>query len=238
MTVCCIQNTNHAFESSESDLRKIKKSESLADQAYDLIRKEILTGSLAPNEELREEKFALELGISRTPLREAIRRLATDGLVILQSGKPAIVSSFTKEDALHQMEVRTLLETYNIEHIVDHVTPTFIKNLNANLKLQKTAADKNDFHEFIELDREFHLMLADQNPNAKLRDMIHTINTGVNRAFLILANTYPISAMEASGEHQAIADALEKQDLIAARNAMNHHMNNIERRFLHYYEKD
>lgn len=219
-------------------MRKIKKAESLAEQAYDLIRKEILTGSLAPKEELREEKFALELGISRTPLREAIRRLATDGLVVLQSGKPAIVSSFTKEDALHQMEVRTLLETYNIEHIVEYVTPAFIQKLHTNLELQKAAAEKNDFHEFIELDREFHLLLADQNPNVKLRDMIHAINTGVNRAFLILANTYPISAMEASGEHQEIADALEKQNVVAARNAMNHHMDSIKRRFLHYYEKD
>ncbi|MCZ8536658.1 GntR family transcriptional regulator [Paenisporosarcina quisquiliarum] len=218
-------------------MRKIKKPDSLADQAYDLIRKDILTGTLAPNEELREEKFALELGISRTPLREAIRRLATDGLVVLQSGKPAIVSSFTKEDALHHMEVRKLLETYNIEQIAKLTTPDFLKSLKSNLKLQKRAADKNDFHEFIELDREFHLLLADQNPNTKLCEMIYAVNTGVNRAFLILANTYPVSAMEASGEHEDIVNALEQQDGTAAINAMTEHMDNIERRFLHYYEK-
>jgi DNA-binding GntR family transcriptional regulator len=218
-------------------LRKIKKPESLADQAYNLIRKDILTGTLAPNEELREEKFAMELGISRTPLREAIRRLATDGLVVLQTGKPAIVSSFTKEDALHQMEVRKLLETYNIEQVASLVTPTFINTLKDNLKLQKRAADKNDFHEFIDLDREFHLILANQNPNKKLREMIHTINTGVNRAFLILANTYPISAMEASVEHEDIVSALEEKDKVAATQAMLEHMDNIERRFLHYYKR-
>lgn len=218
-------------------MRKIKKPESLADQAYNLIRKDILTGTLAPNEELREEKFAMELGISRTPLREAIRRLATDGLVVLQTGKPAIVSSFTKEDALHQMEVRKLLETYNIEQVASFVTPIFINTLKNNLKLQKRAADKNDFHEFIDLDREFHLILANQNPNKKLREMIHTINTGVNRAFLILANTYPISAMEASGEHENIVTALEEKDEVAAIKAMLEHMDNIERRFLHYYKR-
>jgi DNA-binding GntR family transcriptional regulator len=218
-------------------LRKIKKPESLADQAYNLIRKDILTGTLAPNEELREEKFALELGISRTPLREAIRRLATDGLVVLQTGKPAIVSSFTKEDALHQMEIRKLLETYNIEQVANFVTTIFINTLKDNLKLQKRAADKNDFHEFIDLDREFHLILANQNPNKKLREMIHTINTGVNRAFLILANTYPISAMEASGEHEDIVIALEEKDKVAATKAMLEHMDNIERRFLHYYKR-
>lgn len=218
-------------------MKKIKKPESLADQAYHLIRKDILTGTLAPNEELREEKFALELGISRTPLREAIRRLATDGLVVLQTGKPAIVSSFTKEDALHQMEVRKLLETYNIEQVARFVTPTFINTLKDNLKLQKLAADKNDFHEFIELDREFHLILANQNPNKKLREMIHTINTGVNRAFLILANTYPVSAMEASGEHEDIVTALGEKDGLAATKAMLEHMDNIERRFLHYYKR-
>jgi len=218
-------------------LRKIKKPESLADQAYNLIRKDILTGTLAPNEELREEKFAMELGISRTPLREAIRRLATDGLVVLQTGKPDIVSSFTKEDALHQMEVRKLLETYNIEQVASFVTPIFINTLKDNLKLQKRAADKNDFHEFIDLDREFHLILANQNPNKKLREMIHTINTGVNRAFLILANTYPISAMETSGEHEDIVTALEGKDEVAATKAMLEHMDNIERRFLHYYKR-
>lgn len=218
-------------------MRKIKKPESLADQAYNLIRKDILTGTLAPNEELREEKFAMELGISRTPLREAIRRLATDGLVVLQTGKPAIVSSFTKEDALHQMEVRKLLETYNIEQVASFVTPIFINTLKDNLKLQKRAADKNDFHEFIDLDREFHLILANQNPNKKLREMIHTINTGVNRAFLILANTYPISAMEASGEHENIVTALEEKNEVAATKAMLEHMDNIERRFLHYYKR-
>ena len=218
-------------------MRKIKKPESLADQAYNLIRKDILTGTLAPNEELREEKFAMELGISRTPLREAIRRLATDGLVVLQTGKPAIVSSFTKEDALHQMEVRKLLETYNIEQVASFVTPIFINTLKDNLKHQKRAADKNDFHEFIDLDREFHLILANQNPNKKLREMIHTINTGVNRAFLILANTYPISAMEASGEHENIVTALEEKDEVAATKAMLEHMDNIERRFLHYYKR-
>ncbi len=218
-------------------MRKLKKSESLADQAYNLIRKEILTGILAPNEELREEKLAIELGISRTPLREAIRRLATDGLVVLTTGKPASVSSFTKEDALHQMEVRKLLETYNMEQVARFVAPKFLNTLKDNLKLQKRASDKNDFHEFIELDREFHLILANQNPNKKLREMIHTINTGVNRAFLILANTYPISAMEASGEHEAIVTALENKDELAATKAMLEHMDNIERRFLHYYKK-
>ena len=218
-------------------MKKIKKPQSLADQAYNLIRKDILTGVLAPKEELREEKLAMELGISRTPLREAIRRLATDGLVVLTTGKPASVSSFTKEDALHQMEVRKLLETYNIEQVARFVTPTFINTLKDNLKLQKRAADKNDFHEFIELDRDFHLILANQNPNTKLREMIHTINTGVNRAFLILANTYPISAMEASGEHEDIVSALENKDEIAATKAMLEHMDNIERRFLHYYKK-
>ena len=237
MHIYCIQNTNTCYERGWNALRKIKKPESLADQAYNLIRKDILTGTLAPNEELREEKFAMELGISRTPLREAIRRLATDGLVVLQTGKPAVVSSFTKEDALNQMEVRKLLETYNIEAVARNVTPKFMKALRDNLKLQKRAAEKNDFHEFIELDREFHLLLADQNPNMKLREMIHGINTGVNRAFLILANTYPISAMEASGEHEEIATALENQDEQAARKAMLEHMDNIERRFLHYYEK-
>ena len=218
-------------------MKKIVKNLTLADQSYEMIRNAIISGRLAPEEELPEEKLAADLGISRTPLREALRKLAIEGLIELHKGRPATVATFTKEDSLHQMELRRILETYNIEKIATIFDRKLIKNLKENLRHQLEAVAADDFQYFIDLDREFHLLLAGKSHNPKLSEIIEHVNTGVNRAFLVLSNTLPISAKEAVEEHALIVEALEKQDSQKARDEMEKHMANIERRFLVYFHK-
>ena len=218
-------------------LKRIVQSESLADQAYNLLKKSIITGKLLHDEALPEEKLANDLGISRTPLREALRRLAMEGLVIPQKGRPFLVASFTREDSLEYMELRTILEIHNIDKVISTVDDEFINKLNRNMTHQLKAVEKGNFHDFIELDRDFHLILATRNDNAKFREMLHQMNTGVNRAFLILSNTLPTSAKGASEEHLEIIKALENGDAALAKEKMSIHMNNVESRFLNYFSK-
>jgi len=218
-------------------MKKIMKTLSLADQAYEMIRNAIISGKLAPQEDLPEEKIAADLGISRTPLREALRKLAIEGLVELHKGRPAMVATFTKEDSLHQMELRRVLETYNINKVAANFDPQLISNLKENISHQQAAVESDDFQHFIDLDREFHLLLAKKSHNPKLTEIIEHANTGVNRAFLVLSNTLPISAKEAVDEHIQIVEALEKQDSQKAKDEMKKHMVNIERRFLVYFQK-
>ncbi|MFA1822773.1 GntR family transcriptional regulator [Virgibacillus oceani] len=217
-------------------MKKIVQSETLADQAYRTIKKAITNGDLKDRETLPEEKLANNLGISRTPLRDALGRLASEGLIIQQKGAPAIVASFTKENSLEYMELRSLLEVYNIEKIIAKVNDTLLKDLRTNLEHQLAAINDNKYNEFIEYDREFHLVLASYNQNSELKKIIHRMNTGVNRAFIILSSTVPKSAKEAYNEHLEILNALERQDVILARDKMIIHMHNVEKRFLSYYE--
>lgn len=219
-------------------VKKIKQGETLADQAYRMIKQAITNGKLKENEQLPEEKIAINLGISRTPLRDALSRLAAEGLIIQQKGRPAIVASFTKADSLEYMELRGLLEVYNIEKIISKVNAPFIELLKTNAAEQLDAIKRDNYNEFIELDREFHLLLASQNDNNELKNIIHRMNTGINRAFLILSNTVPTSANEAYHEHMDIIESIEKKDVILARNKMIVHMNNVEKRFLGYYAED
>lgn len=219
-------------------MEKIQKSHSLADQAYEMIRKAIISGELAPNADLPEEKISADLGISRTPLREALRMLANEGLVEIHKGRPAIVATFTKEDSLHNMELRKVLETYNIEKIAMSTDYKLIAELKENIVHQLDSVSSNDFLEFIDLDREFHLLLAGKSQNPKLRAIIEQVNTEVNRAFLLLSNVLLITAKEAVSEHSLIVEALEKEDSQLARVEMEKHMANIERRFLNYYYKE
>jgi len=213
----------------------IKQSETLADQAYALLKRSIVNGELKDEQTLPEETISKELGISRTPLRDALNRLASEGLIIQKKGRPAIVAGFTREKSLEYMEIRSVLEIHSLTKVVAKADSEFIRNLRNNLSEQLVAIEKNNFQEFIELDREFHILLASRNSNEELKDMIERMNTGVNRAFLILSSTIPKSAKGAYEEHVEIVDAIEQKDIRLAENKMIVHMNNVEKRFLNYY---
>lgn len=217
-------------------MKKVVQRETLSDQAYRIIKQAITDGRLKDKESLPEEKLAKDLGISRTPLRDAFARLAAEGLIIQQKGAPAIVASFTKKNSLDYMELRSLLEVYNVEKITVKMSDEMIEKLQENLASQRTAINENKYNEFIELDRDFHLLLAACNGNEEIKKVIHRMNTGVNRAFLILSSTVPKSAEDAYKEHQEILQALEQKDVVTARNSMLIHMSNVKKRFLSYYD--
>ncbi|MFJ7970376.1 GntR family transcriptional regulator [Psychrobacillus sp. NPDC096389] len=216
-------------------MKKIMQKESLADQAFNSIKDAIIAGKLAQQEELPEEKLATDLGISRTPIREALKRLAAEGLVQMNKAKPATVATFTKDNALHYMEIRKLLEIHNIEKNADRLSDQVLYELNKNLEGQLEAIESNQYNTFMDYDRAFHLQLANIGDNVKLADLISQMNTGVNRAFLFLSNTLPVSAKDAYMEHVKIVQALQKQEKELAKQLMILHLENVERRFLNYY---
>lgn len=219
-------------------MEKIIQKESLADQAFKSIKKAIIAGTLTPNQELPEEKLAADLGISRTPIREALKKLATEGLINLNKSKPATVATYTIDDGLHYMEIRRLLEIYNIEKNANQVSIPILFQLQKNLEEQLESINSNDYNSFIDQDREFHLILASIGKNHKLRDLIKESNAGVNRAFLILSNTLQVSAEDAYQEHLKIVIALQNQHKDLAKHLMTCHLDNVEKRFLSYFTQE
>lgn len=219
-------------------MEKVTRKESLANQAYFLLKDAIIMGNLIPGEELPEEKLATRLDISRTPLRQALTRLASEGLISLRKGLPAIVSTFTKKDSLQYMELRRVLEIYNIEKIASESDGNLISDLKQNLEQQLEAVTGNNYSAFIEIDRQFHLILASKNNNNKIKEMINEMNTKVNRAFLVLSNTLHLSAKEAYDEHMRLINALVARDKKLAKESMLHHLENVEKRFLYYFHRE
>ncbi|MGX1262770.1 DNA-binding GntR family transcriptional regulator [Rossellomorea marisflavi] len=213
----------------------IKKT--LAGQAFQLLRKQILSGELSSGDELPEKRLAEEYGISRTPIREALRKLAAEGLVTISHAKIAVVASFTEEDGLQHLEIRELLEVYNLE-VIPGLDDSLMGELDDNLEAQHRAILEDRYDEFIDLDRRFHLLLAAPNPNPKLKDMIKASNTGVNRAFLGLSGRLRMSAMEAYEEHVRLVRFLKVGDRESAKRQMRHHMTQIRQRMQGYYRED
>ncbi|MFB9860751.1 GntR family transcriptional regulator [Salinicoccus siamensis] len=219
-------------------MKKIPKSSRLSDQAFEILKESILTGELRAGDPLPEEKYSKQLGISRTPFRDTLMRLASEGLIIQRTGAPAVVADFTKEMSLEYMELRNLLEVYNIEKTVMKIDSGMIRNLKENLELQKQAIENNRYAEFMRLDKEFHLSLVSVNTNTEIRNLLQKINDDLSRSFLILSKTVPESAEEAHKEHIEILKAIELQDIVLAKNKMLIHLSNVEKRFLNYYNEN
>lgn len=219
-------------------MQKIINKATLAEQAYEYIKEMILTGELQPGQELPEEKLAAELGISRTPLREALKRLAADALIDLRKTRPAIVAEFTHEDVKEIMELRRLLEIHSLGYMSTSDQRRVAHELKQILAAQWQAINEEDFISFMDKDQEFHNVLYQDIPNRRLKEMIHTINTGGSRAFLFLSDTIHDSATEAYHEHVAILKALEEENLEKAKVKMEIHLANIEKRLLKYIKQE
>lgn len=219
-------------------MQKILKKATLAEQAYEAVKEMILTGELQPGQELPEEKLAAELGISRTPLREALKRLAVDALIDIRKTRPAIVAEFTHEDVKEIMEIRRILEIHSLGYMSKADQRRVVGELRPILAEQLNAINQEDFISFMDKDQEFHNILYQAVPNRRLKEMIHTINSGGSRAFLFLSDTINDSATEAYHEHAAILQELEEGNLEKAKEKMEIHLTNIENRLLKYIKRE
>lgn len=219
-------------------MKKIQTKVSLSEQAFHILKEEIATGKLKVGDPLPEEKISAKLGISRTPLRDALVKLENEGLIRTRNGKPAVVSGFSKEDSLNHLDMRRILEIENLERIIHKMDKETLKKLNENISRQDQAV-KNGHHQlYLELDSEFHILLTETNDNRLFHEMIERLSTGVDRAFLTLSNTIEVSLEDSFTEHKEILDALSVKDLSLAKEALLRHLANIEKRFLKFYDNE
>ncbi|PSL46988.1 GntR family transcriptional regulator [Salsuginibacillus halophilus] len=210
-------------------MRKIYRAESLTEQAYRLIKDSIINTEVEPMEELAEEKIAGELGISRTPIREALKQLAFEGLVELRKGTKARVSSVSPEEALDYQLLREQLEAMAAKYAAKHATENDVAHLKDVTNKQHDSIKDGDFHRFIDLDYEFHHYIAVLSQNKKLQEFTENLNSQVQR-FLILTQTLTESVTQAVNEHLAIIEAIESHDGSLAEVQMKTHIERVTKR--------
>jgi DNA-binding GntR family transcriptional regulator len=142
------------------------ESTSLADEAYRRLRALVLNGELAPGEELRQDTLAASLGISRTPLREALNRLAADGLVEFRRHRSAVVAAFSQRDIEADYEARRIIEPAAARIAAERRDPGTIAALESAMR---AAADAGaDVDREFEANRAFHRALVAGSGNRQL----------------------------------------------------------------------
>ena len=153
------------------------------------IRGRILDGTLKPGERLVEDRLSAELGVSRVPVREALRGLSAEGLVTLLPRRGATVVEVTPQDVAELVEVRALLEGLNARLAAQRHDPEIVALLEETLTHGNEAARTGTAEELARLNAEFHERLAEASRNSVLSDVMRGLRERTSIAFAINGRT-------------------------------------------------
>jgi len=212
-------------------MKKLKIPSNLTTLAYNSIKEYILEGRLDESSRLTEEFLSTQLGISKSPIREALNRLETEGLIRIEPRKGAYLRRLATEEVTDLYDLREALETHAMR--TAKLTPSVLAELQQSLKRQRAFLKANDRTHYIEEDVHFHAELARATGNAHLCAVLENLQ---NQIWLSRRNTYDLSSSTAPDYHQAIVDALEANQRDKAEDAMRDHIQNVKRRLLEFLE--
>jgi len=204
-------------------LNKINKPEPLAKTALKSLRHSILNNELTTGVVYNEKSLARDLGISRTPVREALLELASKRLVKFLPQKGVIINTFSSKDIEDVFEIRTALEAFSIKKTCLNHKNIDISILKKHLDEQKKAVKGQDAHRFMAADRKFHIDLTKLTNNNYLTDMMNEIRDIIH---LMGVKALGIKGRmaEVVKEHENILKAVEKGDSIKAMEQMENHL--------------
>ena len=207
----------------ENPTAKISRK-SLGDSVYQVLLEGILCGRLSSGQELKEVSIAKELGVSRTPVHEAFRKLTIDGLIEQQtpSNKSRVVelNSHSVEEIY---EMRKILEVAAVKRAAINIKSKQINKLIQAVESLKCALEDDDWAKrAIDLDWKFHEMIAEASGNKRLNDEIKRYRLLVRAFCRITGNR--LNLMDALDEHLKILNSIKSRNVKAAANAMSSHI--------------
>jgi DNA-binding GntR family transcriptional regulator len=187
------------------------------DNIFQALKSRILAGELSSDTPLKERELAEEFGISRTPVREALRQLVSEKLVRIVPNVGAFVGSLSWKDAVEIFAVRKVLEAFAAQLTTPRLTADRIADLEKVLKKSELAMKKGDASGYMKCDEEFHACLNGHCGNQHLTEMIRNVNdkTKLTRLRLSLFQNRE-SARLSLKEHKAILSCLKAKDAAGA----------------------
>jgi DNA-binding GntR family transcriptional regulator len=216
---------------SEAALRRPARLENLTlwQRVYDHLREEILAGHLKPGAELAEVALSEQLGVSRGPLREAIGRLAAEGLVTVRPRRGAVVRSLSKEEFLELYQVREALETMAVRLAVPRLAADDYATLQGLIETMARHAERGEVAEFFEANVAFHGHLFAASGNEKLVELYRQLLGQMGR-YRLRSLTLRGNLQRSVAEHAAILRAAKRGDAERAAHLMSEHVRVPQRR--------
>jgi DNA-binding GntR family transcriptional regulator len=187
------------------------ESRSLAEQVFGILERAILSNELTPGTELSEIELAERYGVSRGPVREALRRLGSDGLVSLTPRHPAVVRIMSKKEVLDAYQVREALEQLGVRIAIPLLTAEDLLQLDRRVGEMQDAADDDDVDRFFQANGEFHQIFITASGNLRLQETHSSVSRSMaqyRRRSLALRGDL-CSSLE---EHERIMKAVRARD--------------------------
>ena len=197
----------------------------LRDVVFNTLRRAILRGELKPGERLMEIQLANKLGVSRTPIREAIRKLELEGLVLMIPRKGAEVAEITEKNLRDVLEVRCALEELAVQLAWERIDKRGIKELHTAADRFRDVLGSDDITQIAQADEAVHDVVFTATDNERLIQLLNNLREQMYRyriEYLKKKECYP----QLLGEHEAIISAIERHDKEKATRITGQHINN------------
>jgi len=231
LPLCLVQNHVKSAQRMKISIRKLPKTPNLTEMTYLSIKKSVLTGSLEPSFRLTEELLANQLGISKSPVREALNRLEAEGLIRIEPRRGASVRNFTAKEIADLYDLRVVLELHSIA--TANITPEVLACLTDSIERTEKILLRGDRLAHIEEDLRFHRSLSEATGNGELCRVFENVQ---QKTLLCRYKSYELSATTSPVAHKRIYQALLHKDIPAAQLAMQEHITYVRDRLLRDFE--
>jgi len=205
----------------------------LTDEAAARLRDAIRHGSLAPGVRLVERDLAERLGMSRIPIREAIRRLVEEGLVKKEPRRGTFVYAPTPDEIEEISSLRVVLERFAVERVLAHYTPEHQAKLQRIVNAMRRTADQRDFQKLYELDLQFHNTLWEIADHRLLYEVVSSLRSRTNRFLYEAVSATPNFQFDIYiAAHTNLLNVLKSGDMMAAQEEITRHILDSKERIL------
>lgn len=212
------------------------KTVSLADQVFERLENDIITGVYQRGEVLTELKLVEQLGVSRTPIREALRRLEQERL-IKDSGKGSVVLGITVEDLVDIMSIRSRIEGLAAYHATKNLTPEGAEELRQISELQDFYYEKKDVERLRQMDDRFHVAIYELSGRTVIRDTLQPLHRKTQR-YRRNSISNPDRLAKSIQEHKGIFEAIISGNAELADELITKHIQNAEAHMIARFENN
>ena len=192
---------------------------SAKERVYVQVQRWIVDGTLQPGEQLHDGELAEALGVSRTPVREALQTLEIQGFVEMHRGRDTRVTTITKDDTLKIYPPLASLQSLAAETATNLITVEHIEQLKAMNRQFASALDNREFYHAMEIDDEFHTLIVDAADNPYITSLITTLQLHVRRLKYVFFQDALLSHTSVD-EHSQLIEAFERRDFHTAAEVM------------------
>lgn len=207
----------------------------ISDEVYAALKERILSKQFAPGERLNLSQLEEQMGISRTPLKDALNRLALEGLVDIQPRRGTFVVNLTPAEITEAFDVRRVLEVYAVELAVQRMTESQFERMNDLVKALRRLTDIKDwdgiYRQYCSMDHDLHRLILEIAGNRRLKEVWEKNNVHVEMARTRYGELER-ERYRTQEEHEEILRAFERKDLPRLQEVICHHIDRTKRSVL------